>query len=122
MGVRWLISFSWCDKPRELHEARLPISPQCLLVSSLGNPTRFYCMSTWPLPCGYLGDDMCCLIPYFVKNLVIYLPMNYNSLSMSNDCRQPNRQMMFFRENRLTSASLVKDRASASIHLVKYLV
>ncbi|CAL8152788.1 unnamed protein product [Prunus armeniaca] len=58
-------------------------------------------------------------MPYFAKNAVIYLPTNCVPLSVTIDCEQPNLQIMFFQMNRSTSASLVEDKASASIHLVK---
>ncbi|CAL8994425.1 unnamed protein product [Prunus brigantina] len=63
--------------------------------------------TAWPLPYGYLGVDMWCLMPYFAKNAVICLSMNCDPLSETNDCGQPKWQIMFFQTNNSTLASLM---------------
>ncbi|CAL9005036.1 unnamed protein product [Prunus brigantina] len=52
--------------------------------------------SAWPLSCKYLKVNKCCLMPYFAKNVVICLPINYDPLLVTNDCELPNQQMTFF--------------------------
>ena len=37
------------------------------------------------LPCGYLGVDICCFMPYFWKNPAKSLPTNYGPLSVTMD-------------------------------------
>ncbi|KAM2903022.1 hypothetical protein COP2_002882 [Malus domestica] len=41
--------------------------------------------SACPLPWGYIGIDMCCLMSYFLKNFAKSLPTNYELLSMMMD-------------------------------------
>ncbi|CAL2265578.1 unnamed protein product [Prunus armeniaca] len=43
--------------------------------------------TTWPLPCGHIGVDKCCLIRYFAKNMVICQPTNCMLLSVTINSR-----------------------------------
>ncbi|KAM1349599.1 hypothetical protein ACFX2F_003655 [Malus domestica] len=47
--------------------------------------------SACPLPCGYQGMDMCCLMPYFSKNFAKYLPINCGPLLVTMECGMSKR-------------------------------
>ena len=72
-----------------------------------------------PLPCGYRGVDMCCLMPYFSKNFAKSLPMNCGPLSVTMKCGMPKRQMMFFDMKRYMFVWVFVVMGLASTHFVK---
>ncbi|KAM0988460.1 hypothetical protein ACFX2A_012612 [Malus domestica] len=75
--------------------------------------------SACPLPCGYQGVDICCLMLYFFKNLAKSLPTNCGPLLVTMNCRIPKRQTMFFYMKRSMSVWVVVVMGSASSHFVK---
>ncbi|KAM2205932.1 hypothetical protein ACFX1S_025369 [Malus domestica] len=52
--------------------------------------------SAYPFPYEYRGMDMCCLMPYFLKNFTESLPTNCKPLSVTMKCGMPKQQMMVF--------------------------
>ena len=75
--------------------------------------------SAYPLPWGYLGVDMCYLMPYFWKNFGKSLSMNCRPLSVMIDWKMLNWQMMFLYMKHSMSDWVVVVMGSTFTYLVK---
>ncbi|KAL6289447.1 hypothetical protein ACE6H2_006957 [Prunus campanulata] len=60
-----------CDVTPGNSSTHFPSAPSSLFFKQ--SSTILLDASAWPLPCGYLGVDKCCLMPYFARNAITSL-------------------------------------------------